>query len=311
MPQPLCVSIIHQKVRRFKVNQKILLFSYCILSFILIIGGCAKEPEDIAIASDGVKISFDVQGEGEPTLVFIHGWSNSRSIWDEQVSHFSERYNVVTIDLPGFGASGNNRSNWTMASFGEDVATVINKINPRQVVLVGFSMGGPVVIETANLVPEFVAGVILVDNMQNVEMTYPPPVISYIDSVYMDLITYPTNEKLVGAGFYKKNPEASFERVLAMLKDASRIGWRESLRDYLRWYNEDMTAVLQQCQVPIIAINSDSEPTNVEAFQKYIPTFQAKIVPDVGHVIMWDAPEEFNRLLEESIQELLSKSKLK
>jgi pimeloyl-ACP methyl ester carboxylesterase len=292
------------------MKQKILLFGYCILSLILIIGGCAKEPDNIAISSDGVKISFDVQGEGEPTLIFIHGWSNNRSIWDAQVSHFSERYKVVTIDLPGFGSSGNNRSSWTMASFGGDVATVIKKINPRQAVLVGFSMGGPVVIETANLVPELVAGVVLVDNMQNVEMTYPPPVITYIDSVYMDLITNPTNEKLVSAGFYKKNPEASFERVLAMLKDASRIGWRESLRGYFRWHNEDITAALQQCQVPVIAINSDSEPTNVEAFQEYVPSFQAKIVADVGHVIMWDAPEEFNRLLEESVQEFVSKSDL-
>jgi pimeloyl-ACP methyl ester carboxylesterase len=293
------------------MKQKIQLFGYCILSFILIIGGCAKEPDNIAISSDGVKISFDVQGEGETTLVFIHGWSNNRSIWDAQFSHFSERYKVVTIDLPGFGESGNNRYNWTMASFGGDVATVIKKINPKQVVLVGFSMGGPVVIETANLVPELVAGVVLVDNMHDVEMTYPQPVISYIDSVYMDLITYPTNEKLVGAGFYKKDPEASFERVLGMLKDVSRIGWRESLRDYFRWHNEDITTSLQQCQVPVIAINSDSEPTNVEAFQKYVPSFQAKVVPDVGHVIMWDAPEEFNRLLEESIQEFVSKSKLK
>jgi pimeloyl-ACP methyl ester carboxylesterase len=291
------------------MKQKILFFGCYIILLILIICDCTKEPDNIAISSDGVKISFDMQGEGEPALVFIHGWSNNRSVWDAQVSHFSERYKVVTIDLPGFGESGNNRSNWTMASFGEDVATVIKRINLEQVVLVGFSMGGPVVVEAANMVPDRVTGVVLVDNMHNVEMTYPPPVISYIDSVFMDLITNPTNEKLVGSGFYKKNPEASFESVLSMLKDASRIGWRESLRDYLRWHNEDITASLQKCQVHVMAINSDMEPTNVEAFKKLAPSYQAKIVPDVGHVIMWDAPEEFNRLLEKSIQEFISKSK--
>jgi len=291
------------------MKQKILFFSCCFISLILLICGCTKEPDHIAISSDGVKISFDMQGEGEPALVFIHGWSNNRSIWDAQVSHFSERYKVVTIDLPGFGESGNNRFNWTMASFGEDVATVIKKINLEQVVLVGFSMGGPVVVEAANKVPDRVTGVVLVDNMHDVEKMYPPPVISYIDSVFMDLITHPTSEKLVGSGFYKKNPEASFERVLSMLKDASRIGWRESLLDYLRWHNEDIATALQKCQVPVMAINSDMEPTNVEAFRKLVPSYQAKIVPDVGHVIMWDAPEEFNRLLEENIQEFISKSK--
>ena len=41
----------------------------------------------------------------------------------------------------------------------------------------------------------------------------------------------------------------------------------------------------------------------------YIPSFKAKIIPDVGHLVMWDATEEFNRLLEESIQEFINKSK--
>jgi len=45
------------------------------------------------------------------------------------------------------------------------------------------------------------------------------------------------------------------------------------------------------------------KPTNVEAFKRYVPGFKVKIVKDVGHLIMWDNPEEFNRLLEECIKE--------
>jgi len=44
----------------------------------------------------------------------------------------------------------------------------------------------------------------------------------------------------------------------------------------------------------------------VEAFKKYLPSYQLKIVPDVAHLVMWDNPEEFNRLLEESIQEFIN-----
>jgi pimeloyl-ACP methyl ester carboxylesterase len=53
------------------------------------------------------------------------------------------------------------------------------------------------------------------------------------------------------------------------------------------------------------------KPTNVENFRKYAPSFQAKIIPGVGHLVFWDNPEEFNRLLEESIQEFINKTKLK
>ena len=61
---------------------------------------------------------------------------------------------------------------------------------------------------------------------------------------------------------------------------------------------------LKNVPVPIISINSDNEPTNVEAFKKYATSYKLKTISDTGHVLMWDQTEEFNRLLEESIQEL-------
>jgi pimeloyl-ACP methyl ester carboxylesterase len=290
------------------MKQKNLFLGYCVIALILFSYGCTNEPDNVAISSDGVKISFDKQGEGEPTLVFVHGWSNNRSIWDAQISHFSEKYRVIAVDLAGFGKSGNNRNTWTMASFGEDVAAVINKLALDQVVLVGFSMGGPVVIETAKRVPDHVTGLVLVDNLQNIEMKYSPEMIGYMDSVHMDLVTSPTPEKLEGV-FYKRNPDASFERILSGLKDVPQIGWKESQNELFRWCNEDCIESLKKIQAPIISINSDLEPTNVEAFRKCVPSFKVKIIPDVGHLVMWDAPEEFNRLLEESIQEFIIKSK--
>ncbi|MCK4699338.1 MAG: alpha/beta hydrolase [Bacteroidales bacterium] len=288
------------------MKQKNLFLGYCVIALILFSYGCTNEPDNVAISSDGVEISFDKQGKGEPTLVFVHGWTNNRSIWDAQMSHFSEKYRVIAVDLAGHGQSGDNRTTWTMSSFGEDVVAVINQLKLDQVVLVGFSMGGPVIIEAAKKAPEHVAGLVLVDNLQNIEMKIPPEMIGFMDSLMMDLVTNPTNEKLVSLGFYKRNPDASFERVLSFLKDGPRPSWNGSINEYFKWCNDDCIESLKKIQTPIIAINSDSEPTNVEAFREYVPSFKVKIVPDVGHLIFWDAPEEFNRLLEESIQEFLN-----
>ena len=127
-------------------------------------------------------------------------------------------------------------------------------------------------------------------------------------SFYMDLVANPSNEKLVGSGFYKKNIETSFERVAAMLEDAPGTGWRESLLGALNWLNEDCTASISSIQAPVIAINSDLQPTDVEAFKKYAPSFEAKIVPDTGHLLMWDAPGQFNRLLEQSVRKFMNES---
>jgi len=224
-----------------------------------------------------------------------------KSVWDAQVSRFSEEYKVITVDLAGFGESGNNRDMWTMASFGEDVAAVINKLNLDQVVLIGFSMGGPVIIETAKRVPAHITGLVLVDILQNIETHYSQEVISNIDSVSMDFVTAPSIEKT--KPFLSSE---AFELYVSMVKDVPKKGWSESLKDVFRWTNEHCIESLREIQAPVISINSDQHPTNAEAFMRYVPSFKVKIIPDVKHFVMWEAPEEFNRLLEESIQEFIN-----
>ncbi len=276
--------------------------SLLILSIPLIIQNCTTDSKSLAVSTDGVNISFDVQGEGEPTLVFIHGWTNNKTIWDAQVSHFSEKYKVVTIDLAGHGMSGDNRNNWSMSAFGDDVVAVVNKLNLKEVVLVGFSLGGPVIVETTNKIPELVKGLIFVDTMQDVEFKYSHEMIDNMKEFLMNAVTNPSKDGFAGV-FFKRNIDESFNRVLNMLEGASQVGWEASISENFRWQNEDCIQSIKTINAPIIAINSNSEPTNVEAFRRYVPSFNAKIIPDVGHVVMWDAPDEFNRLLEESVQE--------
>lgn len=86
-----------------------------------------------------------------------------------------------------------------------------------------------------------------------------------------------------------------------MLEGAPRAGWEESLVDALNWLNDDCAESISRVRAPIIAINSDLRPTNVEALRKHVPSLQVKIVADTRHLVMWDAPDEFNSLLEQSI----------
>ena len=279
---------------------------YTYITIILfVINGCKSEPITTINSFDGVSINFDNEGIGEPAIILVHGWSNTRSIWDAQVSHFSEKYQVISVDLPGFGKSGNNRSEWTIGAFGEDISAVIKKLDLKKVVLVGFSMGTLIVIEAANKVPDQVIGVVLVEGLQDIEMQTSPAEAHLFDSIMMDIVNNPTKKKFVARGFAKKNVDSAFHRTVQFLEGASHIGWRECLAGSWEWRNEHCTNSIKSLKAPIIAINSDLYSTKVEAFRKYAPTFEAKIVQDVGHLIMWDSTEEFNRLLEESIQEFI------
>ena len=118
---------------------------------ILLSGSCSREPATTATSTDGVEIQFSNTGDGEQAVLLVHGWTNDKTIWDLQVPVLSEKYQVLAIDLAGHGESGNNRSEWTMKAFGKDIAAVVEEAGVKEVVLVGFSMGGPAIIEAAML----------------------------------------------------------------------------------------------------------------------------------------------------------------
>jgi pimeloyl-ACP methyl ester carboxylesterase len=147
------------------------MFSLIVFFFIII--QCSNKPDGTVISPDGVEISYNVQGKGKPAIVLIPGWTNPKTIWDDQISHFSEKYKVIAIDLAGHGKSANNRDKWTMSAYGDDVVAVVNKLRLKDVVLVGFSMGGFVVFETEKKIPEKVSGIVLVDAFRDVEYSIP------------------------------------------------------------------------------------------------------------------------------------------
>jgi len=281
------------------------LLTFASITLLFLNTGCLTKTKTTIESFDGVNISFDNEGKGDPVIILIHGWSNTRNIWEAQISHFSEKYQVIAVDLPGFGKSGNNRIDWSIASYGKDIAAIIQRLNLNKVVLVGFSLGAPISIECANLIPDHIIGIVLVDALKEVELKIPPPMAHYIDSLMMDLVTHPTKEKLVERNFFKKNIDSTYLRILSILEVDSHIGWRESIAGNIEWQNEQCTNKVQNVKVPIIAINSDIQTTNVESFRKYAPTFKVKIVEDVGHLIMWDNTEMFNQLLDESILEFM------
>ena len=105
--------------------------------------------EITAQSADGTSIRFQVDGAGEPTLVLVHGWALDHCLWDGQVPWLSKTHRVVTLDLAGHGGSGRARAQWTMNAFGQDVQAVVEAVGMNAVILVGHSMGGPVVLEAA------------------------------------------------------------------------------------------------------------------------------------------------------------------
>ena len=273
--------------------------------FLIVFYGC-KETQPITQANiNGEELHFINEGEGDIALVFVHGYTNNKEIWEEQVSYFSSKYKVIAVDLPGFGKSSHNRTDWTMENYGKDIAGLVQKLNLNKVVLIGFSMGTPVVIEAADLLKDETIGLILVDNIKDVKINYPDEAIEGIKAFMNDIINNPTEEKLVKTGFIKQNTSENFLRVKKMLDEAtSRVGWDDIFTNLIKWSNEKDEAALSKLKIPVTLINSDFEPTNSEQLKQVISNLEIEIVKNSGHCIFWDFPEEFNALIEKSVKKL-------
>ena len=85
-----------------------------VAGLVLLAGVVAAAAEGLGVAAsaDGTPIAYEVRGAGEPTLVFVHGWSCDARYWREQVPEFAKRHKVVTLDLAGHGHSGAGRWRW-------------------------------------------------------------------------------------------------------------------------------------------------------------------------------------------------------
>ena len=112
-----------------------------------------------AATVDGMRIQSAVAGAGNQTVILVHGWTCDSSSWDAQVPVLARKYRVITIDLPGHGKSDSPKDGkFSMDLFARAVEAVRAEAKVDKVVLVGHSMGAPVIRQYARRFPRHVAG---------------------------------------------------------------------------------------------------------------------------------------------------------
>ncbi len=91
---------------------------------------------------DGTQIYYKDWGTGQP-IVFSHGWPLSGDDWDAQMLFFGQHgYRVIAHDRRGHGRSGQTWDGNEMNTYADDLATLFEKLDLSNVMLVGHSTGG-------------------------------------------------------------------------------------------------------------------------------------------------------------------------
>jgi pimeloyl-ACP methyl ester carboxylesterase len=245
-----------------------------------------------AASVDGLHINSASTGHGKATLVLVHGWTCDSSSWDAQVPALSSRYRVITLDLPGHGRSSAPKDGkFTMDLFARAVEAVRAESGADKIVLVGHSMGAPVIRQYARLFPEHVAGLIAVDgplDMRGFGDGFKPPSLAGPDGLK-------AREEMIRSMFTPDTPPALQQKILKMMLKAPEATAEGAMRSI-------MDPALRQADVtpmPALAIwaGTNKQIPDAEEEKKVLPHYSQTQVAGTGHFVMMEEPEEFNRLV--------------
>lgn len=109
----------------------------------------------------GGTISYSVTGDRGPTVVFLHGFLESKEMWIDYALSLSKGRKIICIDLPGHGISDCFGYVHSMELMAEAVQTVLKELNIRKTILIGHSLGGYVSLAFAEQFPDMVKGLCL------------------------------------------------------------------------------------------------------------------------------------------------------
>lgn len=253
------------------------------------------------MAPDGLEIVYSAAGSGEPALVFIHGGLANRGFWDGELNAFASHHRVIAPDLPGHGDSGTSRQKWGIPEFGADVFAVLEAEHAKKAILFGNSLGGPVAIEAALLLPGRVLGVVGIDTFQSLTYSITPEEAQKMADAFRD--DYAGSLRQMVRQLFHKDTDpallADAEERMAHTSPAAAHSIFLSLAGYL------LSESARRLTVPLRAINGDLYPTDAESVRSIKPDFDVMILKRVGHYPMLERPEEFDRLVSRVIRSLV------
>jgi len=124
----------------------------------------AREPDQSGYAvSNGVRVFYEVYGEGGPTVVLLPTWAivHSRA-WKMQIPYLARHYRVVTFDPPGNGKTDrpSDPAAYSLTALVDNTFAVMDATETRTAVLVGHCVGGLVGMGAAHRAPERVLGLV-------------------------------------------------------------------------------------------------------------------------------------------------------
>jgi pimeloyl-ACP methyl ester carboxylesterase len=253
---------------------------------------------------DGSRVYYESYGQGKEAVVFIHGWTCDLTFWRGQAPVY-EKHRALLIDLPGHGQSDKPEVSYTQERFARAIDAVMRNAAVERAVLVGHSMGGPVIFSFMKLFPEKTTALVMVDAF------IPQPPKNDEDRAkqkaqmepFLKTLRAPeykqTATMMIASMFSAKTPPAMRDEIRAKMLATPQHVMASAMEGM---FALEAPKPGETYKVPVMAIMA-ANPSRAGFEAQLRGTFpnlrKYEAWEGSGHFLMMESPERFNKSLED------------
>lgn len=250
------------------------------------------------ITVNAINLYYELTGKGDP-LVLVSGFTTNHHIWDPFVEELSKKYSVLTFDNRGVGQSTIPEAEFTVETMATDTKLLMDALKIPKAHIVGASMGSAISMTLAHLYPGHVDKLIL-------SCAFPQKnaIASYFFQSLLTLFESGSPDHLIREcmlSFCLSDNFFSNEEAVAKLKGLIEedpypqplLGFKnqlEALRDF------NALPFLDKIKAPTLVVGAGNDIlTPLEGshiLAEKIPNATLKVIPNVGHAINVEKPQE-------------------
>ena len=249
-----------------------------------------------------MKLFHRILGEGQPLLI-LHGLFGHSDNWQTHAKKLAEYYQVVLIDQRNHG-----HSDWSEAFsydlLAEDLHELITELGLQKIILLGHSMGGKTAMRYAQIHPELLEKLIVVD--MGVK-AYPPhhtDILEGLSKIDLNIVKSRSEVEAILLPFVPVDGTRQFLMKNLYWKDKTQLAWRMNVPVLEREMDAILAAipddeVLIQTLFIRGALSNYILDEDIPDLEDQFPDSDVITVPNAGHWVHAEAPEIFvNTVLE-------------
>jgi pimeloyl-ACP methyl ester carboxylesterase len=262
-----------------------------------------------ATADDGVRLYYEETGAGTP-VIFVHEYAGDHRSWEPQMRHFGQRYRAITYAARGYPPSDvpEDVAQYSQVRAADDIGAVLDHLRIAQAHVVGLSMGGFATLHfgfrhAARALSLVVAGCGYGAEPDQRERfrAEAEAIAEFITTqgiaAFAEKYAYgPTRVQ------FENKDKRGFAEFKAQLAEHSALGARNTQLGVQRERPSlyELTEQMRGLTVPTLVLTGDEDwpclgPGILMKHQ--IPTAALAVMPNCGHAINIEDPDEFNRLV--------------